>query len=109
MVDDSFCFGIYSFRSFDYLYSELSSCTIYLYPVLKMIKIFKKVNKYIRFGINILVKLLLCIIYFVLFFPFFIFIKLFTDFLDIKLCNFPHWSGHNEIKEKEIEEFLRKQ
>jgi len=71
-----------------------------------MIKIFKKINKYIRFAINTLVRLILVVVYFILLFPFAVFIRLFTDFLDLKRVS-PHWVPHNEIKN--VKEFLARQ
>ena len=71
-----------------------------------MIKIFKRVNRYIRIGIDILVRLLLGVVYFVLLFPFGVFIKICTDFLEIKQ-GFPHWIPHNRIED--VKESLAKQ
>ena len=71
-----------------------------------MIKIFKRINRYIRFGINILVRLFLGVVYFILLFPFAIFIKLCTDFLEIKAKS-PFWIPHNKIED--VKEFLARQ
>jgi hypothetical protein len=71
-----------------------------------MINIFKKVNKYVRSGINILVRLILAVIYFILLSPFAVFIRLFTDFLDLKR-NPPLWIPHNKIEN--VKEFLVRQ
>lgn len=71
-----------------------------------MIKIFKRINRYIRIGINILVRLLLGAVYFILLFPFAVFIKLFTDFLEIKRKS-PFWVPHNKIEN--VKEFLAQQ
>jgi len=71
-----------------------------------MIKIFKKINRYIRTVINILVRLLLCVAYFILLFPFAVFIKLFTDFLEIKQ-RLPSWIPHNKIED--VKKFLTQQ
>ena len=49
-----------------------------------MKKIFKIVNKYIRIGINILVRLFLGLAYLVLLFPFAVIVRLCTDYLQIK-------------------------
>jgi hypothetical protein len=71
-----------------------------------MIKIFKRINRCTRIAINILVRLLLGAVYFILLFPFAIFIKLYTDFLGIKE-SLPHWIPHKRIEN--VKEFLTKQ
>lgn len=70
-------------------------------------KIFKDIKKYIFFIINIFIRFILGAVYFTIFFPFFIFIRLFTDFLDIKNYNSIQWLNHIEIKD--IEKFLNQQ
>ncbi|MBL7197454.1 MAG: hypothetical protein ISS47_05105 [Candidatus Omnitrophica bacterium] len=72
-----------------------------------MIKIFKKINKYTRVSINIIVRIILTAIYFVVFFPFCIFIRLFSDFLNTKGYNFPNWIPRSKIKD--VDRFLRLQ
>lgn len=69
-------------------------------------KIFKRIDKYIRIGINTLVRLLLGIIYFIFLFPFAVLIKLCTDFLEIKKES-PDWAVHKKIEN--LKEFLTRQ
>lgn len=71
-----------------------------------MIRIFKKINKYIRIIINILVRVILGAVYFLLLFPFAVCIKLFTDFLEIKKKAVV-WIPHNKIED--IKKFLAQQ
>jgi hypothetical protein len=71
-----------------------------------MIKIFKALNRYIRLIINILVRLLLGVVYFILFLPFGILNALFTDFLGLKKSE-PYWIPQDKIKN--IKEFLIQQ
>jgi len=71
-----------------------------------MKKIFKIINKLIRTAINFLVRLISSTVYFVLFFPFAIFVKLYTDFLEIKKSA-PRWIKTEKIKN--ITEFLIRQ
>ena len=70
-----------------------------------IIKIFKLINRYAREVINILVRLFLAAVYFVLFLPFAIFIKLFSDYLGIRES--PHWKLHARVEN--VKEFLSKQ
>ena len=91
---------------FGYLYPECGSSSLYLYVILDMIRILKIINKYIRVIINILVRVLLGIMYFILLFPFAIFIRLFTDFLEIKHKS-PSWIACHKIED--VEAFLAKQ
>lgn len=107
MVDDTYNCCISSFGSIDNFYSKLCGSAICLYFILKMKKMFRKINNLIRYGINIFVKFLLGIAYFVIFLPFCIFIRLLTDFLDIKKPDNPHWISRAEIKD--VERFLRQQ
>jgi len=106
VVDDTNGSGFSSSWAFYYLYPECGSSAIYLQLILNMIKIFKRINKYIRAGINILVRLILSAVYFILLFPFAIFIKSCTDFLEIKRKS-PYWIPHNKIED--VKEFLAQQ
>jgi hypothetical protein len=71
-----------------------------------MIKIFKRIERYIKISINILVRLILGAVYFVLLFPFAILIKSYTDFLEIKKKP-PSWIPHNKIED--VRGFLSQQ
>jgi len=71
-----------------------------------MIKIFKRINRFIRTVIDTLVRLILGIIYFILFFPFAIFVKLCADFLEIKRKS-PYWIPCDKINN--VKEFLTRQ
>jgi type IV secretory pathway VirB6-like protein len=105
-VDDAYGSDFSSTWAFYCFYSKYSSDSFYLYIILSMIKIFKKINNFTRIGINILIRLLLGIIYFILLFPFVIFIKLLTDFLEIKSVS-PYWIPHNKIED--VKKFLTQQ
>ena len=105
-MDDTNSVSLSSSWTFNCFYSERGSSAFYLYTVLDMIKIFKKINKYTRFGINILVRILLGVVYFILLFPFVIFIKLFTDFLEIKSKS-PSWILQGRVTD--ISKFLHRQ
>lgn len=71
-----------------------------------MIRVFKRINSYIRVAINIFVRLLLGAVYFILLSPFAIFIKLCTDFLEVK-AKLPYWIPYNKIEN--VKEFLDRQ
>jgi len=71
-----------------------------------MPKIFRRINSFAKFVITIFVKLLLCVIYYCLLFPFGITIGLFTDFLEIKKYN-GGWIPRQDIKD--INSFLKGQ
>lgn len=88
------------------VHPEFGGGAFYLYPLLNMIKIFKTINRFIRTGINILIRLILGVVYFILLFPFVFFIKLCADFLEIKKSS-PYWIPHNKILD--VEKFLRQQ
>ena len=106
LVNGSYGAGVSSTRISNYVYPECGSSSVYLHLILNMVRIFKKINKYIRRGIDLLVRLLLGIVYFILLFPFAIFVKLCTDFLRIKQ-DLPHWIPHKRIEN--VKEFLTKQ
>lgn len=106
MVDGSDCFGVSFVGSSYYFYPEFSGFAVHLYTFLMMAKIFKKINNYIKLFLNFIVRLILSIVYFVLFFPLGIFIKIFTDFLEIKPAK-PFWKQLKKITK--VEEFLRHQ
>ena len=89
-----------------YVHPECGSSTVYLYPVLNMIKIFKIINRFIRAGINILIKLILGVVYFILLLPFAFFVKLCTDFLGIRNKS-STWIPCNKILN--VEKFLHQQ
>lgn len=105
-MDDSDGIGISFARNFHYFHSECSGSTVYLYSILNMVKIFKRLNRFIRIVINTLVRLILGVVYFILFFPFAIFAKLCTDFLEIKRKP-PCWIPHNKIEN--VKKFLTHQ
>jgi hypothetical protein len=46
--------------------------------------IFKAINKFVRGVLNILVRVILGIVYFILFFPLGMFLRVCTDFLNMK-------------------------
>lgn len=67
----------------------------------------KKIRDIIQHILNTLIRFILGIIYFVIFFPICFFIKQFSDFLDIKNYNNPHWLASGKIEN--IEDFLHQQ
>jgi len=106
MVDDSDGFGFPSSCYLNLFCSKHSSSSIYIYSFLNMVKLFKKISKFIQRCFNILIRLILSIVYFILILPFAISIKLFTDFLGIKNKVF-HWNPLDRIDD--ISRFLSKQ
>lgn len=102
-MDDAYSINFSSAWAFNCFYSKYSNSTIYLYLILNMIKIFKIIR---RIGINILVRLILGAAYFILLFPFAVFVKLCTDFLGIRE-KLPRWLPHKKIEN--INEFLNQQ
>jgi hypothetical protein len=71
-----------------------------------MLKIFRAINKRIRTVINILVRLVLGFVYFILLLPFAVFIKLFTDYLENNKRP-PYWVAHSKIED--VKKFLTRQ
>ena len=71
-----------------------------------MKKIFQKINAGIRLGLNIVVRMILRLVYFILLFPFAIFVKSFTDFLEIKKA-VPVWKRRPRIED--VGDFLKHQ
>lgn len=69
-----------------------------------MIKIFKTINRAVKSILNILIRLLLLIVYFILFLPFGIWAYFFSDFLDKKKKS-PGWIANSKIED--IVNFLR--
>ena len=88
------------------VYPELSSRAFYLHFILEMKKIFKKINQFVRFIINLLVRFILILLYFTLFFVLGILFRKFTDFLNTKKKT-PAWLPHEAIKD--AGEFLSRQ
>jgi len=89
-----------------YFYSERSSSAIYLCPILEMIKILKIIKKITKIIVNILSTLILSAAYFILLFPFAVFIKTCTDFLEERPRP-PFWIPHKKIENPK--EFLVQQ
>ena len=106
MVDAANSIYFSSSRDSYYFYSERSSSAIYLYPILEMIKILKIINKIIKIALNFLSVIILSAAYFVLFFPFAVFIKTCTDFLEERPRP-PFWIPHKKIENPK--EFLVQQ
>lgn len=106
LVDDSYSCNFLSSGTINILHQERSGSSVYLYLILGMIKILKRINRFAISVINILVRIFLAIVYFILFFPFAVFIKLFTDYLAIKEKS-PHWTSHKEIRD--VKDFLNRQ
>ena len=71
-----------------------------------MKKILKIIKKIIKIIVNILTTLILSAAYFILFFPFAIFIKTCTDFLEERQRP-PFWEPHKKIED--AKEFLVQQ
>jgi len=71
-----------------------------------MKKIFQKINSYIRVGLNIITRITLDLAFFIILFPFWLFvIPLFL--LKPKKVKTTYWHRHIEIND--IESFLRQQ
>ena len=71
-----------------------------------MKKIFQKINAGIRLGLNIVVRMILRLVYFILLFPFVIFVKACADFLEIKTVK-PSWKRRPHMDD--VGDFLKHQ
>ena len=89
-----------------YFYPKRSSSAIYLCLVLEMMKILKIIKKIIKIALSFLSVVILSIVYFILLFPFAIFIKICTDFLEVRQ-RAPFWVPLKKIES--TKEFLAQQ
>jgi len=71
-----------------------------------MVKILKKIVNFLTIIISIIITFILSAIYFILFFPFAVFIKICTDFLEVRQRP-PFWIQHRKIED--AKEFLVQQ
>ena len=90
----------------DYFYPKRSSSAIYLCPILEIMKILKVIKKIIEVALNFLSVIILSVAYLILLFPFAIFIKICTDFLEIRRRP-PFWIPYKKIES--TKEFLVQQ
>ena len=66
-----------------------------------------RIKKFIHICLDIQIRFILIIVYFVVLLPVALLVKLFTDFLKIRGFNMPSWWARNRIIK--VEEFLRQQ
>ena len=64
---------------------------------MRLKQIYSIIRSFAQKLINIQVRLLLAVVYFIVITPFAIFVKLFTDPLQIKKNNRPYWRSHSKI------------
>ncbi len=91
---------------FDHFYAKRRGGAVHLRFILSMKRILKRLNKYARGGINILVRLFLGLVYLILLFPFAAIIRLRTDYLGTKTGS-SGWIPLEEIPDQK--ELLRHQ
>jgi len=72
-----------------------------------LIAVFRFMNKFARFIINCLTRFILTCAYYILFFPFAVFVLIFSDLLNIRNFHNPRWDKCEEIKDDN--KFLRQQ
>ena len=89
-----------------YFYPKRGSSAVYLCPILEMMKILKIIKKIIKVALNFLSVVILSAAYFILLFPFAIFVKICTDFLEVRQRP-PFWIPHKQIEN--TKEFLVQQ
>ena len=106
LVDDAYYSSPSIIRPFYRFYSKFRSRSFYLYFILEMKNIFGKINKYSRIVINTLIRIILVLLYFTLFFIIGIIIRVCTDFLGTKNKT-PAWLPQEPIKA--AGEFLSRQ
>lgn len=80
---------------------------IKIYKPNKIMAIFRAMNKCARSIVNLLTRLILVFAYYILFFPFAVFVLMFSDLLNIRDFHNPRWDKREEIKDDN--KFLRQQ
>lgn len=105
-MDDPHLFDLLPFGSFDHFYPEFSRFAFYLHAILDMKKILQKINACVRKGLDIVARIILILAYFILLFPFAVFVRLSADFLQTRKVR-PSWKRRDKIED--IADFLTHQ